>query len=370
MFDLGSSKQFMVYGEFSQLTVRIEKANGDTKHDMTELIFLGQLKLPYAERYQETIHRGKDKVSTKWRRGYHQFDYKGAAVTFEESEDQKFTRVLIQHRNEFKPPCVENWVSEALRFVTAKRFHPRMVIRHFDNDALVFIRETYSDATTGILSPFHGKFHIEKDAWEGFGAYLSKCEENNTWEFMRISDSFSELMAASTGTVQGLLISLCTYIEGVIEELYRDRVKGIEDCITSDKLSELQSYVKEWKDYPIVENRIRGLLSMLTKPPTQTYLRDLVERKVIKPVHQNVWNEVRQYLMHGGLVDRSKSNDFWHYSNHLICMAHRLTLSFIGYQGRVLYYDDVAGYGLEEFKWDPIHENEDPNVNNPSQQTE
>lgn len=51
-------------------------------------------------------------------------------------------------------------------------------------------------------------------------------------------------------------------------------------------------------------------------------------------------------------------------------MAHRLTLNFVGYQGRVLDYDNDAGFRLEEFRWKPIEENEKQNNDGKGRKTE
>ena len=55
---------------------------------------------------------------------------------------------------------------------------------------------------------------------------------------------------------------------------------------------------------------------MLNKASTKKYINILVEQGVILDIHKKVWRNARPYLAHGGIIDYTKTIQFWHYRNH------------------------------------------------------
>jgi hypothetical protein len=227
-----------------------------------------------------------------------------------------------------------------------------MVVRHFEGDSLVFIRETPVDVSSGLPSPFEQKSALTEEAWAGLQAYLSMCEAKGSFDYLTTSKAFSELTAASAGTIQGLLIALAWYIECTANQIYSDSPdkEMAGGGLRPNELSELVEHVEQWQHYAKIQNRLKGLLSMLAKPDTQSFLRDLARRHVIEESHRKAWNRVRPYLMHGGLADFSKNEEFLHLAGHLISMSYRLTLSLLDYRGTVLDYDG-SSFHQTEFQW-------------------
>ena len=92
---------------------------------------------------------------------------------------------------------------------------------------------------------------------------------------------------------------------------------------------------------------------MLNTPSTSNRMNHLIEAGVINSEHKRVWNRARPYLAHGGLVDFSKDDEFWHIRNYLISMAYRISLCIIDYKGKVLDYNGKE-FVFVDFLWAQI----------------
>ncbi|MFX0200281.1 MAG: hypothetical protein ACFFCW_29530 [Candidatus Hodarchaeota archaeon] len=132
------SEYLIISGKFNQLSTRLQKLKSDNKRNVTELVFAGTLDLPYKGVVHEKSYHGSEELSTRVWHDHHDLDFKGASIAFQESIDRKRTHIVASHRNQFEPPHVETWIMESLDFITARPLRPRMVIRHFQDDALIF----------------------------------------------------------------------------------------------------------------------------------------------------------------------------------------------------------------------------------------
>lgn len=343
---------FTVHGEFNQLATRIQKVRDNKLDNLTELVFAGTLNLPFSGVVHEKIYHGPEVISTRIWSDHHCITLKNSTITFQESSDQSKTHVKGTHAERFTAPYVENWITEALIFITARMIYPRMVIRHFHNDALVCLRETPQNIKTGMPPPFFGEQKIRECLWEVFRLYLLRCEESQSFDFLEITKGFSELILASKGTVQGFLISLSLYVENCINQIFASPGKGPYDSDEENRkhVKELIDHVDAWEGDDNIKDRAKGMLSMLNTPPILQRMDILVRDGVISEVHKKVWQRARPYLAHGGMVDFSKGDEFWHFRNYLISMVYRLTCRILGYKGMILDYDGNK-FEFVNFNW-------------------
>lgn len=345
---LVNSGQFMVYGEFDQLSTRMKKVQGDDKKNMTEIIFAEKLGMPYEKCFREVTYRGEEEVYKKWRMSFHDLDFKGSKITFEEKGEIVRTHIRAYNREGFGPPYVENWIGEAIRFVTAQLHYPRMVIRHFEEDALIFLRETYEDFKTKMTPPFPNRRDLKQSIWEVFGLYLSLCERKQSFEPLEISQAFKELISSSTATVQGFLITLVWYVESITRQISNSKGWNKHEVISNDILSDLKKYIENWEHYKLIEDRM-GIFDNLKNSPMSKLLDHLVREDVIQPIHKRAWRETRHRLMHGTLASLNKEKH-WQYANHLIPVAYRISLRLLGYKGKTLHFDGTSSQ-IVDFNW-------------------
>ena len=340
--NLFQAPYLLVHGEFDQLATRVKKIKGDQTLNSTEVIFADQLNLPFAGTVKVKSFHGDKLISTKTWGDHHELSFGDSFVLLQQSSDKTRTHATVSHSENFSPPFIENWIAEALTFISARVIQPRMVIRHFEKDALVFIRATPKNIISGMPPPFSTARETREFYWEAFCAYLSKCKSMAQFEPLEITTGFCELCLASKGTLQGFLISLSIFIEFCVNQLCSSlNIEDAEEEEYRNKVDGLIQHVEAWdKDKSIIA-RAKGLLSMLKTPSLSKRLDALFELDIITKNQIKIWKKARPYLAHGNLIDFRKEEEFWQFRNHLISMAYRLILRIIGYKGIVLDYDGI-----------------------------
>jgi hypothetical protein len=328
--ELRRSKEFIVHGRFTQLATRLKKHKEDNCKNTTELVFIKIPKLPLTEIVEEKrLYRGEEIYSRVWF-DRHELDFDGSKINFFSKNSNNLFYITAQHREGFSPPYIENWIPEALSFITATLAYPRMVIRHFEDDALIFLRNTPFDTKSSMPPPIIGLSDSENELWKIFEVYLQECVRCNKFGQMDLTRIFSEVVLASTGTLQAFVLSLAVCVENLIGQLKSELnlVKSNKDAIKS-----LREHVEKWNEDEEVKNRALGLLGMLGSIPPNQALKILKEENVIEDEHINSWKQMRPYLAHGGLIEFPLEEDFWVKRMLLISMVYRLALRKIGYKG-------------------------------------
>lgn len=341
----------LVRGDFDQLASRVVKIEGERFLNCTELVFANHVALPFTGNVKTKVFHGEDVISTSFRRDHHEVTLDDSVIKFQESYDGSRLHIMASHGDGFAPPFVENWIAEAMTFVTARSIYPRMIIRHLEKDALVFVRATPKSTESGMPPPFSGGPGTRDAFWEAFCAYLSNCKSAQQFEPLEMTKGFSELCLASKGTLQGFLISLSLYIEFCVNLLFSPSGGNTtEENEYKKKVENLMQHVSGWDRDDMIRDRAKGLLSMLHKPSLSNRMDVLVSEGVITETQKAVWKKARPYLAHGNLIDFKKEEEFWHIRNHLISMVYRLMLRLICYEGLVLDYDG-SKFGHVSYEW-------------------
>ena len=325
----------LVYGEFDQLAAQIRERKIREEDNYTELVFPGYIPLPYKGVVEEKLLHGRNLVSISRWKDHHEVNLEDLLISFQVSPDRSRTHVTVTCNNQFDFPSIENWITEALIFVTAQMYFPRIIIRHLKDSKLVFLRSTPKSHHSNMPPPFSGEHGTKDHLWKAFCSYLSECKSTNQFEFLDITNGFLELCLASTGTLQGFLISIVTYIEFLVRLIFSENL-GERD---RDKIKALIEYVDSWSGDSSIKERAKGILSILYKPPVNSMLKTLIEQGVITETHRDVWKKTRPHLAHGKIITHDREADFWHYRNHLISMMYRLIFRIIGYKGVAIDYD-------------------------------
>lgn len=349
--DFFQSPHLLVTGEFDKLTTRVSKLKGDKKINYTELIFDANFDLPFGGNVEVKHFHGEDLILTSCWGDHHKLIFEGTPIVFQRSSDKERLHIEAYHSEGFTPPFVENWITEALVFSTARVIHPRIEVRHFQEDSLVTIKSTPISSQNGMIPPFSSAPDTREMFWQSFCAYLSKCKSVGQFENLKLTTGFYELCLASKGTLQGLLIPLSLYIEFCVKEVLSnsDNVKTIE-AEYKIKIDMILQHVSVWDHDDAIRDRALGLLSNLNNPSIPQLIDILVEQGVLNKNHKKVWKKARPYLAHGNIIDFSKQEEFWHYRNHLFSMMYRLIFRIIGYRGLVLDYDGKK-FTYTNFAW-------------------
>jgi len=348
---LYQSPYLLIEGEFDQLTTRVVKLKGDTTRNSTELVFAEYPDFPFAGAAKVQRIRGQEVVSTSYGNDHHDVNFEDTTIQFKESFDKSRLHVEAGHTKKFSAPYVETWIMEALIITTARLVHPRMVIRHFEEDALVTIKATPQNALSGMMPPFRSSPETRVEFWQLFCAYLSKCKVMQQFELLELTRGFYELCLASKGTLQGFLISLSLYIEFCVNLIFLSlENETAEEEEYKKKVKDLIQFIGDWKLDETIQNRAKGLLSMLNTPSISKRMDILVKQEVITKTHKKIWKDARPYLAHGNVIDFTKEQEFWHIRNYLISMVYRLIFKIIGYKGLVLDYNgNEFNYSIYEW---------------------
>lgn len=339
--------QSVIAGSFDQLTKRLPKTVDDKQINVTELIYGHKLKqLPLAGRLLSTSNtvesfkvKDGEVVSRQILVDSQDIDFKGAKISIMRNDAKNRTHVSAEEREGFKPPLVENWLRDAVVFVTASLVYPRLTIRHFEKDALIFLRAYPSDARTGMPPPARPWYWAE--CWELFTLYLAKCEEAQQFASIDLTRVFQEVILASTGTVQAFVLSLALCIENLIGQLSDGLDLEVADVV---QIKELRRYVQQWQGDEAVKSRALGLLSMLGIKSTSAALNKLESDGTIDAQHIQAWKKIRPILAHGGIIRDPFDPIFWQSRNLLIDMTYRLIYRLIGYHGTAHWLDKFAQY--------------------------
>jgi hypothetical protein len=341
----------LVEGEFDQLAARIDKLQGDSTTNCTELVFSDYFDLPLAGMITIQSLHGEEVISTSRWKDHHEVAFNDSVIRFQRTSDKARLHVTASHGAGFTPPYVENWIAEALTFITARIISPRMTIRHFEKDALIFIRATPKSIDSGMPPPFSDSPETRDPFWKAFCAYLLKCRSAQQFEPLELTKGFSELCLASKGTLQGFLISLSIYIEFCVNLTFSSsKATTTEEDDYKKRVEDLVRHVSAWDCDKTIRDRAKGLLSMLYTPSLTDRMDLLVGEGVITETQKKTWKEARPYLAHGNLIDFRKEEDFWHIRNHLISMVYRLMFRIVGYKGLVLDYDG-SNFGYVTYDW-------------------
>ena len=331
-FQIQKSYKVIVYGQFDQLSTRVERYESDIRNNTTELIFSGIPNLPLTEWVEERrLHRGEEIFYRSWC-DRHELEFNKSNIQFYSGNSNNLFHIRAENSDEFSFPFVENWIPEALTLVTASLVYPRMVIRHFENDALIFLRNTPPETQSTMPPAIIGSLELREELWKIFTTYLEECVSRNQFEHLVTTKIFSEVIIASTGTLQAFVLSLSVCVENLAGQLADEfNIKTLSKKESQD----LRNYVKDWKGNEDLKDRAMGLLSMLGSPSTNQILKALQEESVIEKEHIEAWRKIRHTLAHGGIINFHKDEDFLQKRNLLISMVYRLIFRKIGYKGLI-----------------------------------
>jgi hypothetical protein len=335
-----------VTGEFPQLSTRVAFTAFERERNATVNYYASVPELPMLKK-SHRHHIREDNVelvSIHWDRT--DLNFAGADVKIILDEKKNRTRVSTTYRDEWRPPYCEVGLTDAFAFITATNLRPRITVRGFQEDALVFIRYTPEEPRTGMLRPIICNPSAEKAFWDLFLAFLRNCEIQKQFYSTRFSRLFSELVPASTGTIHGIILSLVLAIEDLVDQLS-------EAVPTPAGIEQLMAHVRTWPGDEALKTRAIGILSsFLGRTSTNENLRKLIQKRIVTEDQRRVWDDLRNRvaIAHGRLVDYDDEK-LMEKRNQLITMFYRLSACLLKYRGPLTDYGTWPPVEFD-FQWD------------------
>ena len=175
----------VVSGELSSISARVAMCLGTELTNSTSLYYAEKLALRMQSATETEVTRNGEVVLRSRRTDHSRISDDEFSIEIREDLTSGFTEVIAQNRPELMPPFAEIGLSDAIDYALCRISRPRVVVRSFERDALVVIRECNLKARTGLPDAIRG--HPQKTAicWEiqGVPAPVYRVERTFTGRY-------------------------------------------------------------------------------------------------------------------------------------------------------------------------------------------
>ena len=216
---------------------------------------------------------------------------------------------------EFGPPYAENWLAEPLRILFGQPIYPRLVSRNFgDGRAFVSIRQSppiLPSARWLALWQMPDEWSKDNAAfWSSYAGLLSLIARDRdesgdpNFEANKITRLYDECIQASRVTRWVWALTIASAIEALGKRLDKRRggpsqsnaqpPSGTEKAITA-----LASHIGAWDGDEALK---KIAVEALRRPPSRGARRILRESGVVTAAQLAAWTEIRNSVMHGGMI--------------------------------------------------------------------
>jgi hypothetical protein len=244
--------------------------------------------------------------------------------------------VIAKTSSKLQHPYAENWLSEPLRVLLGQLVFPRLVARNFgDGTAQVWLRPSPRlFGESGIASLIGGDpLGTGTEFWKLYASLLTLFAEardeqgNPNFESHRITRFYEEIIQATQGSRWILCLTLASAAEGLAKMLMRPTERRSD--FTEKDIESLKTTLASWKGDEELRDRIVREISRAGERSIGRYLRDLVQRGIVKESNEHAWSSVRHAVMHGNLVSPWATEEEDKRLLDLADLVHRLTRELI-----------------------------------------
>jgi hypothetical protein len=231
-------------------------------------------------------------------------------------------------------------VTESLEFLFADKMPGLFATILSDGRKRVVMRCVEGNRASGILPPPIHKVggDCTEDVWRLYGAYF---EHIMNWEGRMPCPltAFHESVLSSgmePSPPEVFALTVCVAIEGIADHLpdaIIDRPSSYDGQIDA-----LKNHVIRSTEYRDVENRVLGLLGMMSDVGGRDKLEELANREVIGRKEVKAWKRLRNASAHGDRAHSPASGKWWLDLWHVVDLFHKLILQTIGYDGAYIAY--------------------------------
>ncbi|QZD73224.1 hypothetical protein [Pseudomonas sp. 3-2] len=311
-----------------------------------EVIYDAQLSIPIPLLSRKALRENAESPKSTSRQRIaqqHQIEVEGGRVAFHRSWGDERLWITASGFQPCFSVFLENWVGEPLNLLFGQLIHPRLTARNMgDGSALIALRNV-SDHTadaqvSSLLIAKDQRWHSER-FWELYGQILSmiiRAGQNKAAPDLalhQLTQYYQEIAQATTGSHWVLCMTLASVIEGVANLMFppvRSVISGKENIDTWEaSIRSLEVHVQEWEGDNKLRQRLMTSLRGARDKGVLHRLKSLVENGVIDKEHLNVWQKVRNSVMHGNLVSPWLTEELEQKLTRLTELAHRLSEAYI-----------------------------------------
>jgi hypothetical protein len=338
-----SATRCWIEGQFPQLSVDIRLSAFETFRDTTVLYYANELRLPMLEVAEIQRKRGSEveQISTDWDRT--ELDFEGSRVVVHGDAEKGRTLVSTSHTQGWGPPYCEVGLADSIGFSCSTPARPRVVVRYLKDRAILFVRETPSDAESRLPRPIAYRGPRDAAFWNLFLAMLRHCRQQQEWPSTRLSRLFAELISSSTGTFHAFVLSLVLGIEDLVEQIVGKPQRVPE-------IASLKEYLAAWPgDSELREAAIRVVSSFLSRTSSRAHLKSLRDKNIVTSAELEAWESLRPSLAHGKTLNY-EDEQLWERRNECVMMCYRLALRVLNYRGEMSDHT-TSPPGRFDFQW-------------------
>jgi len=217
--------------------------------------------------------------------------------------------VTAKTSGKLRHPYLENWLGEPLRVLLGQLIFPRLIARNLgDGTAQVWLRPSPSLFINSAIASLVGGDPLGAGAefWELYASFLTLVSEDRdkkgqpNFQSHRITRFYEEIIQATRGSRWVLCLTLASVGEGLAKMLMRpaERKSDFEE----KNIESLKTIVAGWEGDERLRGRILADIARAAERSVGRYLRDLVQRGVLKESSERAWSSIRHAVMHGNLV--------------------------------------------------------------------
>jgi hypothetical protein len=162
-----------------------------------------------------------------------------------EDLDSGMTEVIARNQSKLRPPFAEIGLSDSVVYLLCRINRPRVVVRSFDKDALVIIRECNRNPRTGLPDPIRGHPDRPKLCWRIFAAFLRQYLDWRELSPVLTASLIYEVISASNGSVHGFVAALVLAIENLFNQLAAPPSESSREAFKS-----LRGHLDQWPGDP------------------------------------------------------------------------------------------------------------------------
>lgn len=275
-------------------------------------------------------------IERRRRAGSHVVEVLGSSIKFFYEPSVQGLWLSASCSEALSHPHIENWLLEPLRILTGKLIYPRLVARNFgDGTAMVQLRmsppRSQVPGFTGVLSLFPDR---QEAFWRLYPSVLrmivlarDKSGHPNFNEHP-VTHFYVEIAQAAEGSRWVLYLSLASAVEGIAKMLMANHIAA-EKKFESESIDSLKRHLQAWDGDKELKQRVMSDLARANTAGISQFLRQLVMTGKLEKRHAAAWNDVRNKVMHGNLVDPWATEEDDVRMENLASLLHHLTLMLI-----------------------------------------
>jgi hypothetical protein len=278
------------------------------------------------------------------------FDYYGANVEFKVSNSE--SGVIVRATSDFKlPDSFALKIQEAIMFITATPAVARVVtISRPEGAFYELVSAPQAAVKPSMYSPLGRSYLYRGNAWRLFVVYLKYiCLHSELGCLNHITYHVRNAVESSANSMDAFAVAVSVSVEGLA-----NLVEVPTNLENKEFIREFREFllpiVAQSEKFSLLQDRLKGLLSMMGNPRVTDRLQPLSSNGHVTKEYVKAWKYLRHKHAHPKADDlRSLSEgnmqEFWTLINKVTTLMYEIVFHLIGYVGP---YTDFGRLGFPE----------------------